>query len=203
MTASDFMDVARERLAKASAHDVRGEEPLLDGPEPARQKLRNAAVTVLFSTHQNRPCILMIRRSASGGQHRTEWAFPGGIVEQSDASLLAAALRETEEELGVAPDLIDVWGPLPSVVTGTGYEVWPFTGRLQEDTVLIPEAEEVDDVVYFPVEVLADAAHHRSITLVRGNTERVWDAIAYEGRVVWGASARIINRVLSILDSGR
>ena len=201
MTASDFMAAARERLTQASEHDVRGEEPLLDTPGP--QQIRHAAVAVLFSMHQSRPSILMIRRSARGGQHRTEWAFPGGIVESDDATFQAAALRETEEELGVAPDLIDIWGPLPSVVTGTGYEVWPFTGRLQDDVTLTPEVEEVDDVTYFPVEVLASAGNHRSITLVRGDTERVWDAIAYEGRIVWGASARIINRVVSILDDGR
>lgn len=203
MTAPDFMAAAKERLTAASQHDVRGEEPLLDSPEMSSQQLRHAAVTVLFSIQNNQPSILMIRRSASGGQHRTEWAFPGGIVESDDATFMAAALRETEEELGVAPDLIDVWGPLPSVVTGTGYEVWPFTGRLHDNVALTPEADEVDDIAYFPVQVLADSANHRSITLVRDDAERVWDAIAYEGRIVWGASARIINRVMSILDDGR
>ena len=199
MIATDFMATAKDKLSMASEAGVRGELPVELGPDAVQDEPRKAAVTVLFTMSDGNPCILMIKRSASGGQHRTEWAFPGGIVEPSDPSLLAAALRETEEELGVSPELIDVWGPLPSVITGTGFEVWPFTGRLRDGTALVPEAKEVDDVAYFPVRVLTDTANRRSITLVRDTGERRWDAIAYDGRIVWGASARIINRVSSIL----
>ena len=157
-------------------------------------------MAVLLTLRETVPCIVMIRRSATGGQHRTEWAFPGGIVEPTDATLQSAALRETEEELGVGPDMIDVWGPLPSVITGTGFEVWPFAGKLRRDAVIEPAADEVDDVAYVPMRALSDESNRRSITLVRGDGARAWDAIAYEGRVIWGASARIILSTMSYLQ---
>lgn len=199
MIETDFMAMAKDKLATVAEAGVRGEDPVDLGPDAVQGEPRRAAVTVLFTMSDGNPSIIMIKRSASGGHHGTEWAFPGGIVEPSDPSLLAAALRETEEELGVNPEMIDVWGPLPSVITGTGFEVWPFTGRLRDGISLVPDSREVDDFAYFPVRMLTDPANRRSITLVRDIGERRWDAIAYEGRIVWGASARIINRVTSIL----
>ena len=199
MNGAEYITFASERLSLASSGCVRGESPLREGPDAVRGEPRSAAVTVLFTLRDSEPCIVMIRRSATGGQHRTEWAFPGGIVEQTDATFQRAALRETEEELGIREDLIDIWGPLPSVITGTGYEVWPFAGRLQQDAAIDPASEEVDDVAYIPLRALSDRNNRRSITLVRVDGEREWDAIAYEGRVIWGASARIISCAMSFL----
>lgn len=199
MNGADYMTFARERLLVASSGSTRGESPVREGPDALSGQPRNAAVTVLFTLLDREPCIVMIRRSATGGQHRTEWAFPGGIVERTDATLLRAALRETEEELGIRAELIDIWGPLPSVITGTGYEVWPFTGRLRQDATIAPANDEVEDVAYIPVRVLSDQVNRRSIMLVRRDGEREWDAIAYDGRVIWGASARIIASVMSFL----
>ena len=203
MSGADYMIYARERLSVASSANTRGESPVRNGPDALRGEPRNAAVTVLFTLQNTELCVVMIRRSATGGQHRTEWAFPGGIVERTDASLLRAALRETEEELGIGAELIDIWGPLPSVITGTGYEVWPFTGSLRQGVSLDPADDEVDDVAYVPVRVLLDRRNRRSITLVRRDGEREWDAIAYGGRVIWGASARIISSAISFLDPER
>lgn len=200
MNGADFMRFARERLSVASPGRERGESPLRDGPDAVHGEPRQAAVAVLLTLRETVPCIVMIRRSATGGQHRTEWAFPGGIVEQTDATLQSAALRETEEELGIGQDMIDVWGPLPSVITGTGYEVWPFAGKLRRGAVVKPAADEVDDVAYVPMPALSDESNRRSITLVRGDGARVWDAIAHEGRVIWGASARIILSTMSYLQ---
>ena len=197
---AEYMRFARDRLSVASSGNERGESPMRHGPDAVRGEPRHAAVTVLFTLRDAEPCVVMIRRSATGGQHRTEWAFPGGIVEQTDATLQFAALRETEEELGISADLIDVWGPLPSVITGTGYEVWPFTGKLLEDVTFALAADEVDDVAFLPVGALSDQSNRRSITLVRGDGARAWDAIAYDGRVIWGASARIILSTMSYLD---
>ena len=99
--------------------DLPGESAPPEGLDPGLPK-RRAAVSVLFATRDEVPAILLIRRAAHRGNHRTEWAFPGGVVEPEDATLLDTALRETHEEIGVSPSLIDSWGPLPKVITGTG-----------------------------------------------------------------------------------
>ena len=198
-TASEFMAFAKSRLTRPDVRDLPGESAPPEGLDPGLPK-RRAAVTVLFTTRDDAPTMLLIRRAAHRGNHRTEWAFPGGVVEPADESLMATALRETHEEIGVPATLIDCWGPLPKVITGTGYEVWPFAGQLCDNARLTPEREEVDDYTYIPVHRLADVSARRQITLMRNNLTRQWDAIEYDGRIIWGATARIIHNTMSHLD---
>ncbi len=145
--------------------------------------------------------MLLIKRAANIGNHRTEWAFPGGSTEAEDNTMLDTALRETEEEMGIARSRIECWGRLPRVMTGTGYEVWPFTGWLHENTELAPDSREVDDFAFVPLSYFSDPSARRHITLIRDERVRSWDAIAYEGRIIWGATARIILRAMSIFQS--
>ncbi len=199
VSAAEFMAYAQRRLTRPHIRDLPGEAVPPEGMDPGLPR-RRAAVTVLFSLMDETPTMLLIRRAAHRGNHRTEWAFPGGVSEPTDDSLLDTALRETHEEIGVPESLIENWGPLPKVITGTGYEVWPFTGRLCENARLTPEREEVDDYAFIPVDRLADAAARRQITLMQNNLTRRWDAIEHEGKIIWGATARIINSTMSELD---
>ena len=192
------MAQARRILSSPRLVELPGESRAdqLDSPDlPSRQ----AAVTVLFAERDDAATILLIRRAAHNGNHRTEWAFPGGVAEAEDEDLLDTALRETKEELGVDRSYIENWGGLPKVVTGTGYEVWPFTGRLLGDATITPEPREVDDYAFMPVSALLDQDNKRHITIMRRGHTRDWDAIAYEGRIIWGATARIIKQTLSAL----
>ncbi len=198
-TASEFMAFAKSRLTRPDVRDLSGESAPPEGLDPGLPR-RRAAVTVLFATRDDIPTMLLIRRAAHRGNHRTEWAFPGGVVEPTDESLMATALRETHEEIGVPSTLIDCWGPLPKVITGTGYEVWPFAGQLCDNARLTPEREEVDDYAYIPVHRLADVSARRQITLMRDDLTRQWEAIEYDGRIIWGATARIIHNTMSHLD---
>lgn len=193
------MAFAKSRLTRPDVRDLSGESAPPEGLDPGLPR-RRAAVTVLFATRDDIPTMLLIRRAAHRGNHRTEWAFPGGVVEPTDESLMATALRETHEEIGVPSTLIDCWGPLPKVITGTGYEVWPFAGQLCDNARLTPEREEVDDYAYIPVHRLADVSARRQITLMRDDLTRQWEAIEYDGRIIWGATARIIHNTMSHLD---
>lgn len=199
VAASEFMTYAQSRLTRPHIRDLPGESAPPEGIDPGLPR-RQAAVTVLFSLSEGTPSMLLIRRAAHRGNHRTEWAFPGGVSEPTDESLLYTALRETHEEIGVPGSKIENWGPLPKVITGTGYEVWPFAGRLCENARLTPEREEVDDYAFIPVDRLADATARRQITLMRNNLTRRWDAIEHEGKIIWGATARIIHNTMSELD---
>ena len=203
LSASEFMAYAKHRLTRPQIRDLPGETAPPEGEMEPGSPRRSAAVTVLFAIRDGRPTMLLIRRAAHRGNHRTEWAFPGGVAEPTDDSLLYTALRETHEEVGVQESQINTWGPLPKVITGTGFEVWPFAGRLCDNARLTPAPEEVDDYAYIPVERLADASARRQITLVRSDMTRNWDAIEHEGRIIWGATARIIHNTMSHLDLGR
>ena len=198
--ATEFMAYAKHKLTQPHISELQGETAPPEGEMDTGLPRRQAAVTVLFSSLYDEPTMLLIRRAAHRGNHRTEWAFPGGVSEPTDDSLKATALRETHEEIGVSEAEIDYWGPLPKVITGTGFEVHPFAGQVCEDVTLVPEEEEVDDFAYIPVSRLADAGARRQITLMRDDITRNWDAIEHEGRIIWGATARIIHNTMSHLD---
>jgi 8-oxo-dGTP pyrophosphatase MutT (NUDIX family) len=118
------------------------------------------------------------------------------VREPGDASLLRTAYRETEEELGIPQQAIDHWGALEPVQTnGTGFTVWPFTGRLEGDFELHPSAEEVAEVAKVPADQFTAPDMRRSILLRRDGGVRRLHAYACEGRVIWGATARILAQI--------
>ena len=158
-----------------------------------------AAVSVLFNMTNGEPCVLMTKRAATLRHHSGEWAFPGGMIEESDESAKHAALRETFEEIGVDSGEIDIWCQMPPIDTSTGYEVWPYAGRVTDGVKITPEVTEVADVVNGPVRVFVDAGSRRSITVVRKSGVRKLTAYAYEDRIIWGASAQIIANTINIV----
>lgn len=160
-----------------------------------------AAVAVLFNVTNGEPCVLMIKRASSLTHHGGEWAFPGGMIEKSDASPMHAALRETNEELGVDAKDIDVWCGMAPVDTSTGFEVWPYAGRIDDQVVLTPHEREVAEVVNVPVRVFVDDGSKRTITLIRNGSTRTMPAYAYGDRIIWGASARIIANTIDIVNN--
>ncbi|MEX0761028.1 MAG: CoA pyrophosphatase [Dehalococcoidia bacterium] len=160
-----------------------------------------AAVFVLFCEHEGEPSLLLIKRSETLGRHRGEWAFPGGVVEPGDRTLMDTALRETVEELGVSPEAVDRWGALDAVMTSSGYLVWPFTGRLNDAAEISPSEREVADVIKAPLNVFTDESAVRTITLMQESDTRNWQAYAYNGRIIWGATARIIRLAIDAIGS--
>ncbi len=173
------------------------------------QPRRTAAVYVLFSGTEDDPVMTLIRRSGTVSQHRGEYAFPGGGVEASDGTVHDTALREVNEELGVSIDAIEPWGELESEMTVTsGYLVVPFTGRLDGSSEFNPAPAEVAEIVHVPFGALLDPTNERSITMLTSPTDaagdlefKTYEAYAYEGRVIWGATARIIGQVVSLVRS--
>ena len=158
-----------------------------------------AAVSVLFNITNGEPCVLMIKRATSLSHHSGEWAFPGGLIDETDDSAMHAALRETNEELGIDPDDIEIWCAMAPVDTSTGFVVWPYAGRVGDEIVYKPEPAEVAEAINIPVRIFVDDVSKRTITLIRNGTTRKINAYAYEDRIIWGASARIIANTIDIV----
>jgi 8-oxo-dGTP pyrophosphatase MutT (NUDIX family) len=158
-------------------------------------RARTAAVTLLFSDYGDEPYILLIKRAETLSRHRGEWAFPGGSIEAGDESLLDTALRETEEEIGIDRNDIEVWGPLDAVVTSTGYVVWPFGGLVSRDVPLMPDSGEVAEVTKMPLSVIVEPQAERTITRLDAGAGREYRAYSYDGRIIWGATARMLSQV--------
>ena len=128
--------------------------------------------------------------------------FPGGRVEAEDASPQATALREAWEEIGLAPERVDVLGYLPDYRTGTGYRITPVVGRIALPIELRPDPREVAEAFEVPLAFLLDPINHREYEREYMGRMRRYCAMTYADRFIWGATAGIIVALAQVLNQG-
>jgi 8-oxo-dGTP pyrophosphatase MutT (NUDIX family) len=165
-------------------------------PEPAPGD-RLAAVLALV-VGEPEPALLLTERAADLSRHPGEVALPGGLQDPEDGSLLATALREANEELGIDPSLPVVLGALPPIHTFvSGILVTPFVAT----TTLLPplsvHAAEIARVLMTPLRTLAAVERERELHREGG---RVWRGWSYEveGATVWGATGAMVHALLTL-----
>lgn len=136
--------------------------------------------------------LLLTRRSTNLTHHAGQVSFPGGREEPGDADIVATALRETEEEVGVERTAVSIVGVLPTMPTITGYAVTPVVGLLPAATRLSLEAAEVDLAFEVPLDFLLDESNERrSERLIEGVSVPLRE-FRYGGQRIWGATASMI-----------
>ena len=139
----------------------------------------NAAVLVAVVMRQQ-PMILLTERTAHLSTHSGQIAFPGGKTDATDASAAATALREAEEEVGLAPHFVEVLGNLPTYTTGTGFIITPVVALVLPGYGMTPNANEVADVFEVPLEFLMNPANHQRHALDLEGLRREWFSIPYD-----------------------
>ena len=162
-------------------------------------ELTRAAVLVGLVDRPHGPTVLLTQRTAHLADHGGQISFPGGRAEDHDADIVAAALRETEEEVGLAPSHVAVAGTLEDHGTVSGYRVTPVVGVIQPPFTLTLDRFEVDEAFEVPFAFFLDPANRRQENVVRGGVARTIYAFPYEGRNIWGFTARILARVAAIV----
>jgi 8-oxo-dGTP pyrophosphatase MutT (NUDIX family) len=165
---------------------------------------RPAAVLVPLVQRPHGLNVLLTQRTAHLHDHAGQISFPGGRVEESDASFIATALRETEEEIGLAPQAVEVIGKLPEYLVATGYEVTPVVGVIERDFTLRLDEFEVAEVFEVPLAFLMDPANHERRTITLAGTHRTFYAMPYQGRrryFIWGATAAMLRNLYHFLRS--
>jgi 8-oxo-dGTP pyrophosphatase MutT (NUDIX family) len=166
---------------------------------------RIAAVLVpVFRDGEGRLRIVLIVRT-DRGLHGGQLALPGGKVDADDATLMATALREAEEEIGLPPEDVDVLAELAPVRSGpSDYEVHPFLARISPTVEWRPSEEEVVDVLTPAVEDLWDPAIRRELlfTSSRWPEGLLVDGIPIGDRVLWGMTLRLLDDVVPRLLAG-
>ena len=138
------------------------------------------------------PGLLLTTRTAHLRSHAGQVAFPGGRIDADDADAVAAALREAWEEIGLAPELVDIVGLSDRYQTGTGYHIAPVVGAIPPDLVFNLSSHEVADIFEVPLAYALDPANHLLREAEwRGKMRRFY-VIEYEGRNIWGATAGML-----------
>ena len=143
--------------------------------------------------------MLFTQRTFTVKDHRGQISFPGGVRHQSDPDLRATALRETQEEIGLDPQVVEVLGVLPPVDTITGYRILPFVGLIPHPYDFRPSPLEVQRLLLLPLEGFYEATHWSSgVYHYQGSATRVcyWRG---NGEVIGGATARILLHLLALL----
>jgi 8-oxo-dGTP pyrophosphatase MutT (NUDIX family) len=180
----------RERLKRATppAFAVYGDE----GAGREEAAVTAAAVLVAVVDHPGGLTVLLTQRTAHLKAHSGQVAFPGGRAEPADASPEFTALREAHEEIGLAPERVEVVARLPDYLTRTGFRVAPVVGLVAPPLELRPDPNEVERIFEVPLAFLLDPRNHvRRTREFMGRTVGFWE-MPYEGNYIWGATAGMI-----------
>lgn len=194
-----FGGAADPAEAAALREATRGDHDLNPGMTVPSAALRPAAVLVPLIDRAEGLSVLLTRRTPHLSAHAGQIAFPGGRIEESDADAIAAALRETEEEVGLPGDHVRVIGRLDTYVTGTGFEITPVVGMVQAPYPLAIDPFEVAEAFEVPLSFIVDPSNHRRTTREFENRTRVFFVLPFEGRNIWGATAGMLVNLAEVL----
>lgn len=179
----DWQGRLRARLLAAPDHRLEF--------EPA-QALQAAAALVPIVLRPQAPTVLLTVRSRHLRRHAGQISFPGGALDASDADAAAAAVRETEEEVGISRRFIEPIGYLPDHYVGSGFRLTPVVALLTPLFELRPECREVEEVFELPLSYALSSANYRlRRRSLRGSEQEFWE-LSYGARNIWGATARVL-----------
>lgn len=171
----------------------------LDPSIAVNPTLMPAAVLVPLVNHSHGMTVLLTQRTAHLNKHAGQISFPGGRIEEEDATAVHTALRETEEEVGVPAQQIEIVGRLDDYVTGTGFVVAPVVGLIEPPVPIEPDPFEVEEVFEVPLDFFLDPTNHQQHTKVFRGVERRFYAMPYEERYIWGATAAMLVNLYELL----
>jgi 8-oxo-dGTP pyrophosphatase MutT (NUDIX family) len=157
-----------------------------------------AAVLVPIIDRVDSPALLMTLRASHLRRHAGQISFPGGRLETGDADVVAAALRETEEEIGVAAAAIEPIGFLADHVVQTGYRITPVVALLQPALTLRPDGTEVAEVFELPLAIaLASDRYRVARRTIRGVEVDSWE-LSFGQYTIWGATAGMLANLRDV-----
>lgn len=154
--------------------------------------LRDAAVLVPIVNRPGGLTVVLTKRADHLNSHAGQVSFPGGRVEESDGSSQEAALRETEEEIGLSRDFITIKGELERYRTGTGFSIHPIIGFVEPGFTLDVHEGEVAEVFEVPLDFLMDPKNHLRHSAVWKGRRREYYAMPYGEYYIWGATAGML-----------
>ena len=157
---------------------------------------------------RDEPTVLLTRRTDHLTDHPGQISFPGGRAEPEDADVVATALREAHEEIGIVPSEVEVLGTLPIYTTVTAFIVTPVVGLLQPGFTVLPDPFEVAEVFEVPLAFIMNPAHHQRHVVEFAGVRREFLSIPWQGAddagrpqryFIWGATAAMLRNLYRFL----
>jgi len=160
-----------------------------------------ASVLVPFAVHDGELVLLFTHRSNSINRHRGQVSFPGGMEETGDRTFIDTALRETQEEIGLQPRQVEVFGRLPSLESTSGYWIHPFVGFIHDLNGLQKNMEEVEKIFCIPIAWIMNEGNLSQEDYLGSNgiLHKVWVFKDYQDEKVWGITAEITRRLIETI----
>ena len=187
MTVDDLVSRTRARLGARERRIV------------PQGSLIQAAVLVPIVDH-GEPWLVFAKRTERVAHHKGQISFPGGVVDGTDATMLDAALRECEEEIGLPRSEVEVLGTLDdSETVATQFVITPFVGLVRGPVIWRPDGEEIEKVIEVPLAALMDVRNFRVEHWERDGSLRPVYFFEHHGETIWGATARILKHYLDLV----
>lgn len=210
MEAHLFTDIIEQLAQRLSGALPGGEAHSQMMPRPIRSSRdafqhahapKEGAVMLLLYVQDNAIHFPLIKRPTYRGVHSGQISLPGGKPEQSDAHLVETALRETQEEIGIPAQEIQVIGSLSTLyVAASHFNVQPVVGVIQNTPTFIPDPREVVEVFQMPLSVIMDDNHKKEMAMTFPAYELISPYYDLNGEIVWGATAMIISEFSALLS---
>jgi 8-oxo-dGTP pyrophosphatase MutT (NUDIX family) len=200
----EFFDRMRRRLSldvPTALHDVTADAARGDldlDPEAWKKAgvtaTRPAAVLIPI-VDRVVPTVILTQRTAALSSHAGQIAFPGGKIDATDETPVGAALREAEEEIGLAPAMVEPLGYLDLYLTFSGFRILPTVARIAPDFALALNRSEVAEAFEVPLEFLMTPENHRRKSRDWNGITRHYYEIPYQDRYIWGVTAGILRNL--------
>lgn len=210
--AGEARDCLRQTLRDALAHTSLAEpRPLSDLELPARARrllsaeklarMRQAAVLVPIIERAHGLQVLLTLRTDTLRRHAGQISFPGGSRDAADADLVATALRESHEEIGLLPAEVEIIGFLDDYPTITGFRITPVVGIIRDTASFAPDGIEVAEIFEVPLAYLAEDKSYERGQLERKGVRVPYYAVTHEGYRIWGATAGMLRDLRNKLNN--
>ena len=165
-----------------------------------RPGYQHAGVLVPIVNSEDGLSFLFTKRTETVETHKGQVSFPGGVIDRNDANIIATALREAEEEIGMPREAVQIVGVLDDLATPTGFVITPVVGFVETLPTLTPNAEEVDEVFQVPLDFFIERANAAAeLRMIEGIQLEVW-YYKTGPHTIWGATAAIIRSLLQRLQ---